>query len=154
MIDRRTFGLTLASAGAVPAHAGTSQARDDIREANKQTVLAFYDAALRQSDFDAAATHFGPRYIQHNPMIKDGIDGFRSFVHDLKKQFPELRSDIKRVFAEGDFVILHVHAQRQPSELGLAIVDIFRLENGKIVEHWDVRQPLTEATAANANGMF
>jgi predicted SnoaL-like aldol condensation-catalyzing enzyme len=153
MIDRRTFGFTLAAAGAVPTQAAQAQAGNDVREANKRTVLAFYDAALTQSDFDVAAVHFGSRYIQHNPMIKDGIEGFRSFLHDLRKQFPELRSDIKRVFADGDFVILHVHAKRQPTELGLAIVDIFRLENGKIVEHWDVRQPLTE-TSANVNGMF
>lgn len=86
-------------------------------------------------------------------MIKDGIGGFRSFLHELKQQFPELRSDIKRIFVEGDFVILHVHARRRPGELGLAIVDIFRLENGKIVEHWDVRQPLGEV-AAHPNGMF
>lgn len=144
MTDRRTFGSTTVQA---------APGREDIREANKRTVLAFYDAALRQSDFAAAAVHFGPHYIQHNPMIKDGIDGFRSFLHELKQQFPELRSDIKRVFADGDFVILHVHARRQPGELGLAIVDIFRLENGKIVEHWDVRQPLGE-TAAHPNGMF
>jgi hypothetical protein len=53
----------------------------------------------------------------------------------------------------GDFVTLHVHVKFQPEELGLAIVEIFRLEHGKIVEHWDVRQPIPE-TAANTNGMF
>jgi predicted SnoaL-like aldol condensation-catalyzing enzyme len=148
MINRRTFGLALAAVGAGPAHAG-----ENISEANKRTVLAFYDAALNQANFDAAAAYFGPQYIQHNPMIKDGIEGFRSFLHELKKQFPDLRSEIKRVFADGDFVILHVHARRQPGELGLAIVDIFRLDHGKIVEHWDVRQPLTESSA-NANGVF
>lgn len=144
MTDQQVFVGTAVQAGL---------SREDIREVNKRTVLAFYDAALRQSDFTAAAIHFGPHYIQHNPMIKDGIDGFRSFLHELKQQFPELRSDIKRVFADGDFVILHVHARRQPGELGLAIVDIFRLENGKIVEHWDVRQPLGEV-AAHPHGMF
>jgi predicted SnoaL-like aldol condensation-catalyzing enzyme len=149
MMDRRTFGLTLAASGAVPA----VQAAGDTLEVNKRTVLAFYDAALNRSNFDEAAAYFGPQYIQHNPMIKDGIDGFRSFLQDLKKQFPDLRSEIKRVFAEADFVILHVHAKRQPSELGLAIVDILRLDHGKIVEHWDVRQPLVEASANN-NGMF
>lgn len=149
MIDRRAFGLSVAAAvGATP-----SLAADDVREANKRTVLAFYDAALNRSNFDDAAAYFGPHYIQHNPMIKDGIEGFRSFLQDLKKQFPGLHSEVKRIFADGDFVIIHVHAKRQPEELGLAIVDIFRLERGKIVEHWDVRQPLTE-TAANANGMF
>ena len=149
MIDRRTFGLSVAAAaGATPALAA-----DDVREANKRTVMAFYDAALNRSNFDEAAAYFGPHYIQHTPMIKDGIEGFRSFLQDLKKQFPGLRSEVKRIFADGDFVIIHVHAKRQPEELGLAIVDIFRLEHGKIVEHWDVRQPITE-TAANTNGMF
>ena len=153
MIDRRTLGLTMVAASAVPALAGEAQAGEDIREANKRTVLAFYDAALRQSDFAAAAIHFGPHYIQHNPMIADGIAGFRLFLTDLKTKFPGLRSDIKRVFADGDYVILHVHARRQPGELGLAIVDIFRLEHGKIVEHWDVRQPLADGSANN-NGVF
>jgi predicted SnoaL-like aldol condensation-catalyzing enzyme len=57
------------------------------------------------------------------------------------------------VFADGDYVILHVHAVREPGTRGNAIVDIFRLEDGKIVEHWDVVQPIPEK-AANANGMF
>jgi predicted SnoaL-like aldol condensation-catalyzing enzyme len=148
MIDRTASGLGVTAAGATPVRVA-----DDICEANKRTVLAFYDSALNRSNFDEAAAYFGPHYIQHNPMIKDGIEGFSSFLQDLKTQFPGLRSDVKRIFADGDFVIIHVHARRRPDELGLAIVDIFRLEQGKIVEHWDVRQPITE-NAANANGMF
>lgn len=120
---------------------------------NKRVVLDFYARALNEADFDAAAKHFGRHYIQHNPMIDDGIEGFRVFLHGLKTQFLDVRGDIKRVFADGDFVILHVHATRTPEDPGLAIVDIFRLEEGKIVEHWDVRQPMPEASA-HGNGMF
>lgn len=149
MIDRRAFGLGVAAAAAAtPAHAA-----DDVREAHKRNVLAFYDAALNQKNIDEAATYFGPQFINHNPRSKDGIDGFRSLMQDLKKQFSGTRADVKRVFADGDFVILHAHVKLQPEELGLAIVEIFRLEHGKIVEHWDVRQPIPE-TAANTNGMF
>jgi predicted SnoaL-like aldol condensation-catalyzing enzyme len=125
----------------------------DRREANTKTVLDFYESALNESNFEVVAAHLGPRYTQHNPMIEDGIEGFRAFVQQLKQRFPKVRGEIKRVFAEGDFVILHVHAKREPDELGLAIVDIFRLEHGKIVEHWDVRQPMPESSM-NANGMF
>jgi predicted SnoaL-like aldol condensation-catalyzing enzyme len=57
------------------------------------------------------------------------------------------------VFADGDYVILHVHAVRVPGTRGNAIVDIFKLENGKIVEHWDVIQEIP-GEAANPNGMF
>jgi predicted SnoaL-like aldol condensation-catalyzing enzyme len=116
-------------------------------------VLDFYEKALNQADFEAAAVHFGPRYVQHNPMLQDGVEGFRAFLREFKERFPSSRGDIKRIFAVGDFVILHVHARREADDLGIAIVDIFRLEAGKIVEHWDVRQPILE-NPMHPNGMF
>ena len=122
-------------------------------EANKKVVVDFYDKGLNQKDYEAAAKHFGPRYTQHNPGARDGTEGFKGLVAFLKEKFPSSRSEIKRVFAEGDFVILHVHSVREPGQRGRAIVDIFRLEDGKIVEHWDVVQDVPE-TAANTNTMF
>ena len=122
-------------------------------EQNKRTVLDFYDKGLNQKDFEAASRHFGDRYVQHNPNAADGPAGFKGFVQFLKDKFPQSRSEIKRTFAEGDYVIVHVHAVREPGTRGSAIVDIFKLENGKIVEHWDVVQPIPEK-AANANGRF
>lgn len=122
-------------------------------DANKRVVLDFYEKALNQSDLVAASEHFGPRYTQHTPHIEDGIAGFIAFVGRLKEQFPEVRGEIKRVIAEGDLVVLHVHAKRTPDELGIAIVDIFRLDHGKIVEHWDVRQPIPELFV-HQNSMF
>ena len=65
----------------------------------------------------------------------------------------DAKSEVKRAFVDGDFVILHVHSIRAPGERGVAILDIFRLENGKVVEHWDVVQPIPE-TGANDNTMF
>ena len=69
-------------------------------EANKKVVLDFYEKGLNQKDFDAAAKHFGPRYIQHNPGAPDGIEGFKAFIAMRKEKFPNARSEIKRVFAE------------------------------------------------------
>ena len=138
--------LTLNVSAAHAADAATE-------EANKKTVLEFYEAGLNQKDFDAAAKFFGPRYIQHNPMAPDGPEGFKGLVNFLREKFPDSRSEIKRSFAEGDYVILHVHSVREQGSRGRAIVDIFRLEDGKIVEHWDVVQEIPEK-AANANGMF
>jgi predicted SnoaL-like aldol condensation-catalyzing enzyme len=122
-------------------------------EANKKIVIDFYDKALNQKDFEAAAKHFGPRYIQHNPLVPNGPDGLKGLVALLKEKFPNSRSEIKRAIAEGDLVVLHVHSVREPGQRGRAIVDIFRLENGKIVEHWDVIQDVPEK-AANDNTMF
>jgi predicted SnoaL-like aldol condensation-catalyzing enzyme len=122
-------------------------------EANKKIVVDFYEKGLNQKDFDAAAKYFGPRYIQHNPTAPDGIEGFKRLVTLLKEKFPSSHSEIKRVIAEGDYVVLHVHSVRESGQRGRAIVDMFRLENGKIVEHWDVIQDIPEKSA-NDNTMF
>ena len=122
-------------------------------EANKKIVVDFYEKALNQKDFDAAAKYFGPRYIQHNPAAANGPEGFKWLVDFLKEKFPSSHNEIKRVIAEGDLVVLHVHSVRAPGERGRAIVDIFKVEDGKIVEHWDVIQDVPEKSA-NHNTMF
>ncbi len=126
---------------------------DKQEEQNKKTVVVFYEKAINQKDFEAASKYMGPRYTQHNPMAADGPSGLQGFLQFLRAKYPDSHSEIKRVFADGDYVILHVHAVREPGTRGSAIVDIFKLENGKIVEHWDVIQEIPEKSA-NANGMF
>ena len=122
-------------------------------EQNKRVVVDFYEKAINQKDFEAASKHIGPRYTQHNPVAADGPEGLKAFLGFLREKFPNAKSEIKRVFADGDYVILHVHSVREPGARSSAIVDIFKLGNGKVVEHWDVIQPIPEK-AANSNGMF
>jgi predicted SnoaL-like aldol condensation-catalyzing enzyme len=138
--------LTLASSLASAADATT-------QEANKKAVLEFYEKGLNQKDFEAASKYLGPRYVQHNPTAPDGPEGFKAFLNFLREKFPDSHSEIKRAFADGDYVILHVHSVRERGSRGRAIVDIFKLEDGKIVEHWDVAQEVPEKSA-NSNGMF
>ena len=145
--------LVLATAVTLGVVSPAVHADPKQQEANKKTVLEFYDKGLNQKDADAALKLVGSRYVQHNPLAADGPEGFRKFIGFLKEKFPKSKSEIKQVFADGDYVILHVHAVREPGERGSAIVDIFKLENGKIVEHWDVRQDIPDKTA-NPNGMF
>ncbi|MEN4917518.1 nuclear transport factor 2 family protein [Achromobacter spanius] len=147
-IKRALGALVFAAVLSPGAHASAEQ-----EAANKQAVLAFYEKGLNQKDADAALAYVGERYVQHNPNAADGPEGFRRFVAYLRDKFPNSRSEIKRVFTDGDYVILHVHAVREPGTRGNAIIDIFRLEGGKIVEHWDAVQPIPEQSA-NANGMF
>ena len=123
------------------------------QEANKKNVVEFYNKALNDKDFAAASKYLGSRYTQHNPVAADGPEGLKGFIQFLRDKFPNSRSEIKRVFADGDYVIVHVHAVREPGTRGNAIIDIFRLEKGKVVEHWDVTQPIPEK-AANDNTMF
>jgi predicted SnoaL-like aldol condensation-catalyzing enzyme len=144
--------LTLAATLALMALPAGADAQTQ-QEANKKIVVDFYDKAINQKDFEAASKHLGSRYTQHNPNAADGPEGLKAFLQFLREKFPNSRSEIKRVFADGDYVIVHVHAVREPGTRGNAIVDIFKLENGKVVEHWDVVQPIPEK-AANTNGMF
>ncbi|MFK4524899.1 putative SnoaL-like aldol condensation-catalyzing enzyme [Bradyrhizobium japonicum] len=132
---------------------GAALAASAQEEANRDAVLAFYEKGLNQKDADAALAYVGNRYVQHNPNAPDGPDGFRKFIGFLREKFPSSHSEVKRSFVDGDFVILHVHSVREPGSRGRAIVDIFKLENGKIVEHWDVVQDIPE-NPANNNTMF
>jgi len=122
-------------------------------EANKKAVQEFYDFVINKKDFESARKYMGGRYKQHNPLVADGPEGLKAFIEFLKTNFPEARSEIKRVLADGDYVILHVHSIRPPNMRGRAIIEIFRLDNGKIDEHWDVIQEIPEESA-NSNGMF
>jgi predicted SnoaL-like aldol condensation-catalyzing enzyme len=141
----------LLAAAALIVFAGPAFAAD--LEANKKIVVDFYEKGLNQKDYDAAAKYLGPRYVQHNPGAANGPEGFKRLVGVLKEKFPNAHGEIKRVIAEGDLVVLHVHSKREPTDRGRAIVDIFKVENGKIVEHWDVIQDVPEKSA-NDNTMF
>ena len=122
-----------------------------MSETNKEIAIAFYKKALFEGRVeDAFRLYAGTSYRQHNPLIEDGMEGLRKIVTWLT----DARCEIKRVFADGDYVILHSDWHGlSDNPRGEAVVDIFRLEGGKVLEHWDVIQPIPE-TSANANTMF
>jgi predicted SnoaL-like aldol condensation-catalyzing enzyme len=122
-------------------------------EQNKKIVVDYYETAFGGDPERAVAEHFGDRYIQHNPQAEDGPAAFIGFVHWLRGEYPSLRLDIKRVIGEGDLVVTHSHLILTPGEPGRALADYFRLEDGKVVEHWDVIQDIP-LESANDNTMF
>jgi len=85
--------------------------------------------------------------------VPDGKDAVIKFFTPFFKANPDAKNEIKRAVAEGDLVFLHVHSKQNATDRGRAIVEIFRVEKGKVVEHWDVIQDIPE-TAANSNTMF
>ncbi|MDB5833792.1 MAG: hypothetical protein JWR14_3622 [Caballeronia sp.] len=120
---------------------------------NRALVVRFYNTVFNQHDLSIASTVLAPNYIQHNPHVPSGSAPFISFFTEHFKANPEARSTIVRSAADGDLVFLHVHSTSNPQDRGSAIVDIFRVDHGKIAEHWDVIQPVPEH-AANDNTMF
>ena len=151
MIRTASLFAALAIAVALSAPVMAGNTKQELE--NKRIVLDFYDKAINKKDFEAAKVHFGPRYTQHNPRAADGPEGLKAFIGFLKAKFPNYKSEFVRVFADGDYVIVHVKNMPEPGHRGRAIIDIFKLENGKIVEHWDVAQDVPEK-AMNNNGMF
>lgn len=125
-------------------------------ERNKQAVTGFYDLMFNQNNpREAIDRYVGSEYIQHNPNVPDGKESFITYFGKKAKEYPGKRVEFKHVFAEGDFVVVHCFQDwATDNDRYWASIDIFRLdEEGKIVEHWDVIQPVPDKSA-NENTMF
>jgi predicted SnoaL-like aldol condensation-catalyzing enzyme len=108
---------------------------------------------VNHKNFEEASNYLGRTYTEHSPHAEDGIIGLKHLIEYFKKTYPEAKGEIKRVIAEGDYVFLHVHEVLKPGTKGMAVAEIFRLDHGKVAEHWDVTQDVSEVSE-NPNGMF
>lgn len=127
---------------------------ESISEQNKKIVVAFYKEAHFQGDVNGAiARYVGDTYIQHTPAAEDGVEGLRNYINFFLKTFPNAKGDIRRVIADGDTVAVHAHWTGLISPNGDVGVDIFRVKDGKLVEHWDVIAAIP-GTSKNGNTMF
>ena len=127
------------------------------RERNRQVVREFYELAFeRKRPVEAAQRFFGDRYIQHNPFVADGIEGFTAFFEgSAERRRDDYRQRILRVIADEELVAVHATIHRSVDDRGIVLVDIFRLEDGKIVEHWDVYKDIPDpAGIPHDNGVL
>ncbi len=120
----------------------------------KQVVTRFMTQFYIQKDVRGAFEAWvDPGYIQHNPMAATGRDAAIGFLEPFFKANPGIKYEIRRVIADGNLVAVHSWGRFSESDRGVAVVDILRVERCRVMEHWDVVQPVPEK-AANANGMF
>ncbi|MDH4874447.1 nuclear transport factor 2 family protein [Pseudomonas sp. BN515] len=109
-----------------------------------QLVLDFVQLAFCEKQPRAAFERFvAPDYVQHNPHVPtDGAAASLSFLEGFQAQFPALSYEVKRAASSDDLAFVHAHVRTNADDPGAALVDIFRIENGRIAEHWDVLQSI------------
>ncbi len=122
-------------------------------EANRRLILEVYDRVLRPLDASPVDELFAANYIQHSPLAASGAAGLKAFLEWAREHSPRAEHHVKRIFVDGDYVIAQVHVIIHPGDRGNAVIDIFRIENGKVAEHWDAAQEIPSA-APHANGVF
>jgi predicted SnoaL-like aldol condensation-catalyzing enzyme len=155
---RIAVGLVLAAPPASfagdPESSLLSESPSECEMSPRQVVEKFADDFYRRKKVRQAFEDWvHPDYIQHKPSLPDGREPVIKFLEELLERFPDRTFTIHRIIASEDLVAVHYHTQATPDDRGLAIVDIFRVENCRMVEHWDVVQPVPEASA-NDNTMF
>jgi len=124
-----------------------------VEEANRRLVASMYERVLQPLDSSRVDEFFARDYVQHNPLAATGAQGLKDFLDWARARAPAAEHRVKHMFVDGDYVIAHVHVIINPGDLGNAVVDIFRVAQGRIAEHWDVAQEVP-TQSANNNGMF
>ncbi len=141
---------------------------DEVR--NVKLAIGFVQKLMNDHEFDLVLEEFGnPSYRQHNRSIPDGMEALVNYVKNFTKRFPDYVYDVKRIHADGDFVIFHSHIttntkDRGNDRRGINVFDTWRIVDGQIVEHWDSLQPMngfmrfffwiTGGKIANTNGVY
>jgi predicted SnoaL-like aldol condensation-catalyzing enzyme len=147
---RTLLSLLVVSLTLTAANAEAATCRLKPKEVVTRFMTEFYvDKKVRQ----AFETWVDPGYVQHNPMAATGRDAAVNFLEPFFAQHPDIHYSIARIIADGDLVAVHSHGQFSAGDRGIAVVDILRVEGCKVMEHWDVVQPVPEKSV-NSNGMF
>ncbi|MDR6466141.1 ester cyclase [Chryseobacterium sediminis] len=147
-------GLILSSVLCFAQNIQTKIDCPDIEQAqkNKEIVLSFYQQMFGDKDISAVDRYVDKNYIQHNPRVADGADAFKKAAETWFKGAEKVKVDVQHVAAEGDFVFVHIKNKNKDGSLK-STMDIFRIHDGKIMEHWDVHENVPQ-TSANPHPMF
>ena len=131
----------------------SSASHAKVTESNRAVILEFADSLYRRHDVRRAFENYVvPDYVQHNPGIIDGREAAVAFLEPMFSR-SDATFEIKRIIVDGDLAVIHLFGRGDSNTRGAAVCDIYRLENGKIVEHWDVIQPVPES-ARNPHPLF
>ena len=151
----RSSAIVLATSVALMAACGVATGAEPSQaERNKQLVLTAYQGLFGDHDLTVINKYWAEDYIQHNPYMSDGRDSIKTYVRKLGiENWPRTQVKVLRVAADGDLVFLQTVQPKMAQSPEMVIVDIFRVANGKIAEHWDTMQAVP-ANASNPRPMY
>jgi predicted SnoaL-like aldol condensation-catalyzing enzyme len=132
-------------------NSATSRTPEEQR--NLDHVLGLFRDVLVPLDADQVDRYIAPDYIQHSPMAAPGRDSLKAFLRTVRAASPNASQRLLHAFVDGDHVIIHYHVKHDPEDRGFVVMDIFRLTNGMVVEHWDCVQDVP-AHSPNPISMF
>lgn len=119
---------------------------------NVTVVVDFFQKLMNEHDFEYTLKTYGEgSYLQHNRAIPNDVSGLVGYVRNMAKRYPDYSFDVKRIYADDEYVVMHSHTtlkakHRGNEKKGFIITDTFRLKDGQLVEHWDAIQPIDTAT--------
>ncbi len=120
----------------------------DQEKRNAETIVDFVQHLMNDHNFEYIKKKYGDHpYKQHNQSMTDGIEGVLKVISGFAKRYPEYTYDVKHLYVDGPFVTVHSHAtnnvkHRDNPQKGLNIIDVWKVEDGVIKEHWDAVQPI------------
>jgi predicted SnoaL-like aldol condensation-catalyzing enzyme len=124
-----------------------------MKDSNKDIAVSFLEMASSGNVSEAYAKFVGAGFKHHNPFFEGSAESLQAGMEQNARQNPNKVLEVKRAIADGEFVVVHLHVRQKPEDPGAALAHIFRFENGKIVELWDIGQPVPEKSP-NQHGMF
>ena len=133
--------------------ANSASSRTPEEQRNLDHVLGLFRDVLQPLDADQVDRYISPDYIQHSPMAAPGRDSLKAFLRMVRAASPNSSQRLLRAFVDGEHAILHYHVKKDPDDRGFVVMDIFRLTNGMVVEHWDCVQDVP-AHSPNPISMF
>jgi predicted SnoaL-like aldol condensation-catalyzing enzyme len=132
-----------------PTPASTAQERRNLALAT-----GFYHAALNEKNWDKAEQYMGAHYQQHSVYMADGREAFKGLVERIQREFPNNLGLVKQSFADGDMVVLNLVVTRDKGGLAYNVIELMRLEDDKVVEHWDIFERLSGVQPVHDNGFW
>lgn len=115
----------------------------------KQIAAEYLQKVWVERDLEALDRYIAPDLIQHNPNLPNGAEPLKTFLGKFFRELmPNIEWRVLRLIAEDDFVVAHSHAIPNPGSPGMVVVDIYRVADGKIIEHWDLTHEVPTTTAS------